>query len=84
VTPTPTATATASLTRTPTTARSLTPTVTATPRIGDLNGDGRIDELDAFVLINAIYDEPPEPRADINLDGMVSAADLPALFRLIP
>jgi hypothetical protein len=84
VTPTPTATATASLTQTPTTARSRTPTPTVTPGLGDLNGDGRLDDLDAAALIDAIFEDPPAPRADINFDGTIGAADLPALIRLLP
>lgn len=76
LTPTPTPSTTRS-------AQSRTPTPTATPSHGDLNGDGTIDERDVDVLIEAIYEDPLEPRADMNLDGAVTAADIPALIMLI-
>jgi hypothetical protein len=80
VTPTPTHTATVTRTFAP---MSRTPTPTATPSLGDLNGDGMIDELDVFDLIAGLFDDPPAPRTDINDDGMVTAADVVALIGLI-
>jgi len=81
VTLTPTPTPTPSMTPAPMTR---TPTPTATPGRGDLNSDGTVDELDVEVLIEEIYAEAPIPGADINLDGAVTAADVPALVVLIP
>jgi len=81
VTLTPTPTPTPSMTPAPMTR---TPTPTATPGRGDLNSDGTVDELDVEVLIEEIYAEAPIPGADINVDGAVTAADVPALVVLIP
>jgi len=80
VTSTPTRTATVTRTFAP---MSRTPTPTATPSLGDLNGDGMIDSLDVSDLITALYDDPPAPRTDINDDGLVTAADIVALIGLI-
>lgn len=84
VTSTPTPTATPSLTATATGARSPTASPTATPGLGDLNGDGAVDDADLRSLIAAIYGDPPAARTDINFDGGVTAADIPALIRRMP
>jgi len=46
---------------------------------GDVNGDKKVNILDAIVLSNAIFSEPSEPNwnanADINNDGKVNILD---------
>ena len=78
-TPTPTRTGTLTIPRSP------TPSPTSTPEIllGDVNGDGIIDSNDLASLIEALYMDAPPPEADVNADGQVSGADIPALEALI-
>lgn len=92
LTPTPSRTPTITLsppptfTRTPTrtpTPTSTAPTATRTPAAGDVNDDGVVDDLDLGALLDALFNDPPNPRADVNLDQRVSAADIPTLLRLL-
>jgi hypothetical protein len=82
---TPTRTQTPTRTATPTIPRSATPTPTPTLeiRLGDVNGDGIVDSDDLASLIEALYMDTPPPAADVNADGQVSAADIPALEALL-
>jgi hypothetical protein len=88
-TPTPTVTqtftpsATSRFSLTPTATPTRTATATRTPRRGDFNGDGKIDELDVRRLIDAIF-EPFRPSGtDLNGDGSTTAADVTELtYRL--
>ena len=86
VTPTGTPTATRTLrpTRTPTPApsRSVTPTRTPTPGTlrGDLDGDGHITDTDLTLLLHALFGAETSAAADVNADGRVTAADVPALI----
>lgn len=73
VTPTPRATATATPTR--------TPTVAPTVAVGDLNGDGTVDQTDLDALIVAIFEGEPPAAADVNADTAVTGADIPALVQ---
>lgn len=50
-------------------------------RLGDLNGDGKIDVLDVVLLMQAVLellelDEEALARADVNLDGNVNVVDV--------
>lgn len=49
-------------------------------RIGDVNGDGEIDDADKDQLIDMIDSSKPEEEGakaeDLNLDGKVDLADL--------
>ncbi len=48
-----------------------------TPKIGDVNNDGKVNLIDIGVLID-LYDStnPTNPRADINGDGIVNVIDI--------
>jgi len=51
-----------------------------TPKsVGDVNGDNRVNILDAIMLANAFNSEPSDPNwnpnADINGDGKVNILD---------
>lgn len=76
----PTFTGTPTKTRTPT---PTGPTATRTPVAGDVNDDGIVNDLDLGTLLDAIFNDPPNPRADVNLDQRISAADIPTLIRLL-
>jgi hypothetical protein len=90
---TPTATPTPTRTRTPT--KTLPPTATPTPTLpptasptssvlrGDVNGDTVVDALDLDALIEVIFEGTNPPEADVNADGQVTVADIPALLALI-
>lgn len=57
-----------------------------TSTIGDVNGDGVVDQADLVVLARfmaGIDDLEDTTRADINGDGIYSAADLTALARML-
>jgi len=82
VSPTATATRTGTSTATPTVTPT-GPTATPTPIEGDLNSDGKIDQLDLLFMVEEIFKPSPNPRADINVDGSVTGADLPALLSLL-
>ncbi len=69
---TPTVTATPTSTSSP---RAVANTPTPTPT-------ERIARIDIDTLIRAIYASTPPPEADVNGDGRVTAADLPALISL--
>lgn len=43
---------------------------------GDLNGDGQLDASDAETLVDAIRNEPPDLRFDLDQDDMLSVSDL--------
>jgi Dockerin type I domain len=86
-TPTRTATVTRTPTRTVPRSPTLTPTPTPTPipvLRGDVNDDGVVDDTDLVPLIDALFMDAPPPAADVNADGGVSAADLPAFLPLLP
>ncbi len=88
-TPTSSPTATASCTATETPSASPTSTATATPPptltatptpvVGDVNGDGRVDQTDLSLVIAHLFlvtDTLKNPRADVNGDGRITAADV--------
>ncbi len=58
------------------------------PRLGDLNGDGKIDCLDLAVIKAAFGKRAGQsgfdPRADVNHDGVVDVRDLSIVSRLVP
>lgn len=83
-TATPTRTFTPTRTASPTPPPSLTPTPSPTISIllGDTNGDGVVDENDLPSLIEALFMDTPPPEADVNTDGQVTAADIPAFLAL--
>ena len=61
----------------PTLPRSV-PSVATGP--GDINGDGRIDMLDAYLLARHIKDgDQLDPRWDMNGDGVVDQRDVDAI-----
>ena len=43
---------------------------------GDVDGNGRVDVLDAFLLARRIADGAPVPAADLNGDGNTDALDV--------
>jgi hypothetical protein len=54
----------------------------AAPVEGDINGDGKVDILDAFQLARILEDqEPTTARQDINRDGRVNLTDVDAVAR---
>lgn len=80
LTPTPTITPTPRPTATATSTRSPTPTPTSSLLLGDLNGDRVVDALDLDALIVVIFEGDAPPEADVNTDGEVTSADIPALL----
>ena len=82
---TPTRTGTPTVPRSPTATATETPTPTLTPDIlvGDVNGDGVVDETDLPSLIDALYMDSPPLEADVNRDDAVTAADIAALLELL-
>jgi hypothetical protein len=80
LTPTPTITPTPRPTATATSTRSPTPTPTSSLLLGDLNCDGVVDALDLDGLIVVIFEGDAPPEADVNTDGEVTSADIPALL----
>lgn len=88
ITQTPTRTATATVTRTAT-PTSTGPTATPTPIVtttpagpGDANCDGRIDDADVLGVIRAVF-VPTCSAADVNGDGVFTAADIVAMLQLL-
>lgn len=83
-TATPTRTFTPTRTPTPTVPASLTPTPSPTIAVlrGDANGDGVVDENDLPSLIEALFMDTPPLEADVDADGQVTAADIPAFLAL--
>jgi hypothetical protein len=83
-TPSPSCTPTETPSPTPTSTPeppTLTPTATTTPTplIGDVNGDGKVDQQDLALVIAHLFlttDTPKNPNADVNGDGRVTAADV--------
>ena len=69
--PTTTPTPTLTVTHTVTSA----PLATHTPRPGDVDGDGKLDDHDLSAVIRAIFAAPVSTSADVNRDSLVSAAD---------
>ena len=52
------------------------PVVARAPAVGDVNGDGRVDVLDAFVVARAVdRGQPTQPTWDVTNDGVVDRAD---------
>jgi len=83
VTPIPTTTLTPPLLPTAT-ATPIPPTSTLapTPKIGDVNGDGRVDEIDYAAVIAHFGEEgtPGEVVGDVNNDGRVDEIDYAAVI----
>ncbi len=54
-------------------------------KLGDLNGDGKIDVLDVTAMINMILKIIPEDltMADVNADGSVNVLDVTILINMI-
>lgn len=50
---------------------------------GDLNSNGVLEPTDLELLLSALFREAPDPRADVNLDARVGAADITALLDAI-
>ncbi len=47
--------------------------------VGDVNGDGRVDQTDLSLVIAHLFlvtDTLKNPRADVNGDGRITAADV--------
>ena len=57
-----------------------TPLAAAPPAVGDVNGDGSVDVLDVFALINYLFAGGDTPsafcQADANADGAVDILDV--------
>ena len=56
--------------------------------LGDINNDGKIDAIDAYVCLKAAgggisLDTEETARADVNEDGLVSAQDSRWIFQHI-
>ncbi len=72
---------TAADTATPTATAIVTATATALPLLpGDLDADGDVDGIDLELLIDAVYGDVATPSADVNGDGVITAADVTALL----
>lgn len=82
-TPTMTLTRTITRTPTPTPPRSPSRTPTPTPIPGDVDTNGRVDVNDLTALLDAIFAGTYTAPADVNGDGAVTAADVPALIGLL-
>ena len=54
---------------------------------GDVNGDGRVDMVDVTQTIKFLTDTPPdgfiERAADVNIDSVTDAADVPLIVKII-
>ena len=65
----------------------VTVTVTATPQLGDVNGDGYIDSADAMLCLRYSVGlakeltEEQKSAADVNKDGFVDAGDAIKILR---
>jgi hypothetical protein len=62
--------------------------VEVAPKLGDLNGDGEIDNRDIILLARYLvhlveFDADQLVRADFNADGIVNNSDLVALARFL-
>ena len=79
VSPTSTATYTLSCTD-GTTPVSQSAVVTVTTKLGDINGDNNIDELDFTLLLYNWGDSPKNIKADINGDSRVDELDFTVLL----
>jgi hypothetical protein len=55
-----------------------TPVASGAPA-GDVDGSGRVDVLDAFILARRIADGGTVPAADLNGDGSTDALDVDAI-----
>lgn len=64
----------------PTPTATLLPSATPTPRLGDVDGNGRVDDRDLSSVIAAIFARVPA-SADANRDSLLSAADIVAVAR---
>ncbi|HKC26224.1 MAG TPA: dockerin type I domain-containing protein [Thermoanaerobaculia bacterium] len=55
-----------------------TPLAAAPPAVGDVNGDGSVDVLDVFALVNFLFAGGPAPvgSGDVDGDGAVTVADV--------
>ena len=55
--------------------------------VGDVNGDDRVDMVDVTLTIRhltvATSDDFPEQAADVNMDGFLTAADVPLIVNII-
>ena len=58
---------------------TVTPTPTSAPRGGDVNGDGRVNSIDAAIILQyaaGLLPSPPGgPSSDVNHDGQTNAID---------
>ncbi|MDO8340856.1 MAG: dockerin type I domain-containing protein [Candidatus Woesebacteria bacterium] len=78
-TSTPTATFTSTSTTTPTRTPTTTPTVTATGnnKIGDVNGDNRVNIIDIGIVVDYYgNDASVKPEADVNKDNVINIIDI--------
>ena len=54
------------------------------PAVGDVNGDGAVDQVDAILLYRAVTaGEDVGPQGDVNGDGAVNITDAIALYRSV-
>ena len=55
--------------------------------VGDVNGDGTVDMVDVTLTVRhltvATSDDFPEQAVDVNLDGFLTAADVPLIVNII-
>lgn len=66
----------------PSTLRSATPAHRQLARVGDVDGNGRVDILDAYVVARAITrHQPLDPAWDVNGDGVVDRKDVDLIAR---
>jgi predicted anti-sigma-YlaC factor YlaD len=59
--------------------RSAAPAADRIARGDDVNGDGRLDVLDAFALARAVESGTARPAWDVNRDGAVDGRDVDAV-----
>ena len=52
-------------------------------KIGDVNGDGKVNGTDIQAVINVIVDEDYVEKADINKDGKVNGTDIQEIINII-
>lgn len=66
---------------------TVTPTPTSQGRIGDVNGDGRIDSIDALLVLQyaaGLLPSPPGGQlSDVNLDGRTNAIDAALILQFV-